>query len=60
MNSKRFITNQTPPNELKISYSEISKHDKTDNCWVSLNKNVYDLTKYRKKFASIINTPTGT
>jgi hypothetical protein len=48
MNSKRFITNQSPPNDLKIPYSEISKHDKISNCWVSLNKNVYDLTKYRK------------
>ena len=48
MDSNRFITNKTPSNKSNISYTDILKHDKSSNCWVSLNNNVYDLSKYKE------------
>ena len=27
-------------------WSEVSKHDKEDDCWIVINKKVYDVTKF--------------
>jgi len=48
MDSNRFITNKSLSNKKKISYTDILKHNKSNNCWVSLNDNVYDLSKYKE------------
>ena len=33
----------------KFTYSTVSKHNKADDCLVSVNGTVYDIEKYKKK-----------
>ncbi len=43
ISSKYFSKAYTPRN---ISIEEVKKHDKIDDCWMVINKKVYDATEF--------------
>lgn len=61
-NLKKDDYNGSGPNKCKLrndifTYEQVRKHNKADNCLISVNGNVYDISKYKKNIDD--NKPLG-